>query len=71
MVLFSRTTQTNGSPLAELKELPATHYVEKLATPCPCKDDLLCLPLAEAMNKNPTAPHVLNYIKKSEKKEVW
>lgn len=71
LVLFSRTIRTNGSPLAELKKLPATHYVEKLASPCPCKDKLLCLPLAQAMNENATAPHVLNYIKKSEKKEVF
>lgn len=61
----------SDSQLALLETFPATNDVEKPTSLCPCKDKLLCVPLTEAMKKNSTALPVLNYIKKSEKKEVW
>lgn len=37
---------------------------------CPCSQDLLCMPLAQAKEKSPSTPHVQEYVKKSAKKEV-
>lgn len=42
----------------------------KSSQDCPCSQDLLCMPLAQAKVKSPSAPHVQEYIKKSAKKEV-
>ncbi|XP_063604332.1 di-N-acetylchitobiase-like isoform X1 [Penaeus indicus] len=38
---------------------------------CPCSQDLLCMPLAQAKEKSPSAPHVREYVRKSAKKEVF
>ncbi|XP_037782052.1 uncharacterized protein LOC119578555 [Penaeus monodon] len=38
---------------------------------CPCSQDLLCMPLAQAKEKSPSTPHVQEYVKKSAKKEVF
>lgn len=67
LVFSSRIVKANDSSLTMLETFPDD---ETLISLCSCKDKLLCLPLAEALNKNYTAPHVLNYIKKIEKKEV-
>lgn len=67
LILF-RTVRAKDFPMEELETFPVTHDVENSL--CSCKDELLCVPLIEAMNRNSTAPHVLNYIKKSKKTEV-
>lgn len=38
---------------------------------CPCEDELLCLPLEEARRRNASASHVKEYLRKSERKEVF
>ncbi|XP_071542123.1 di-N-acetylchitobiase-like [Panulirus ornatus] len=48
-----------------IKEIANTSH------PCPCSNQLLCMPLADAKDKNPSAPHVLEFIKKSQKMEVF
>ncbi|KAK4296522.1 hypothetical protein Pmani_030981 [Petrolisthes manimaculis] len=40
-------------------------------SPCPCQDDLLCMSLGEARLRNASAPHVQEYIRKMQKKEVF
>lgn len=40
------------------------------APACPCHDNLLCMSLGEALIKNASAPHVQEYIRKSQKKAV-
>lgn len=69
-VLFGRTIKAEDFSLVLSGTFPEIHDAEKVTSLCPCKDELLCVPLAEAMNKNSSAPHVLSYIKKSAKKEV-
>ncbi|XP_071542121.1 di-N-acetylchitobiase-like [Panulirus ornatus] len=39
--------------------------------PCPCDNQLLCMPLANAKDRNPSAPHVQEFIRKTQKKEVF
>ncbi|XP_068208178.1 di-N-acetylchitobiase-like [Palaemon carinicauda] len=38
---------------------------------CPCEDELLCLPLEEARRRDVSASHVEEYLRKSERKEVF
>ncbi|XP_042211370.1 di-N-acetylchitobiase-like isoform X2 [Homarus americanus] len=47
------------------EELGGTNY------PCPCSHPLLCMPLADALERSPSAPHVQEFIKKSQKNEVF
>lgn len=68
-------TVTSGenyvSPLFVVKAFSTKHDVPASPNSCPCKNKLLCMPLSQAKNKYPTAPHVLTFIKKSNKTEVF
>ncbi|KAK8397859.1 hypothetical protein O3P69_004572 [Scylla paramamosain] len=68
-------TTTSGknyvSPLNVVETFPIKHDARASLNSCPCKNKFLCMPLSQAKNKYPTAPHVLNFIKKSNKTEVF
>ncbi|MPC11164.1 Di-N-acetylchitobiase [Portunus trituberculatus] len=59
------------SSLNVVETFPIKQDARASPNSCPCKNKLLCMPLSQAKNKYPTAPHVLNFINKSKKTEVF
>lgn len=72
IILATLTDISLGSLISQKHFIPspALHPSPKSNQTCPCNQDQLCLPLAQAKEKYPSAPHVQEYIKKSSKKEV-
>ncbi|XP_042885603.1 di-N-acetylchitobiase-like isoform X2 [Penaeus japonicus] len=73
IILATLTDISLGSLISQKHFIPspALHPSPKSNQTCPCNQDQLCLPLAQAKEKYPSAPHVQEYIKKSSKKEVF
>nr|XP_045600203.1 di-N-acetylchitobiase-like isoform X2 [Procambarus clarkii] len=47
------------------------HKSRDTSLPCLCSNPLLCMPLGKAVQRHPLAPHVQEFLRKSQEKEVF